>query len=470
MTQQWKAARAAPRDSKNVHLIFTLLLVPLLVSSAVLSYGADQPTRSEAENAMKRATRYFLTHVATHGGYLWTYSLDLSERAGEGKATATQIWVQPPGTPAVGLAYLEAYKATGDHLYLDAATSAARALVWGQLQCGGWDYLIDFSPAAERKWYYYHSVNKRGKKGKRNTGTFDDNDNQSALLCLMEVDKLTGDPEIHAAVERGIAFFLKAQFPNGAWPQRYPLASKGYSRYYTFNDGAINDCISVMWRAWEIYGRKDCRESALKGGHFIIASQLKPPQAGWAQQYDYDLRPAPARWFEPAACCSLVTVRNIQTLVDLYLATGDDDFLKPIPPAVAWLRRSQIKDNLWARFYELKTNRPIYVTKDGKVSYSIKNVRPGYSWQGSYGTRSAIARYRKVVEMGRDAYLKSQAKPLSPRQRRERARAMSGRVREIINSLDPQGRWVTDGMISCQTFISNIRTLSEYVRLLSDRH
>lgn len=443
----------------------------IAILGTAVCWAAESPTRAEAERALERAVRYFVSHVSTRGGYLWTYSPDLTERAGEGKATPTQIWVQPPGTPSVGLAYVAAYRATGNRLYLDAATNAARALVWGQLACGGWDYKIDFDPRAERRWRYYHNETGDKPKGRRNTATFDDNNSQAALRCLMAVDRATSDPEIHAAVERAIAFFLKAQFANGAWPQRYPLASKGYSRFYTFNDNAMNDCISTMWEAWETYGREACRESAVRGGRFIIQSQLKPPQAGWAQQYDHDLRPAPARWFEPSAVCSAVTVRNIGTLIDLHVGTGDSAFLEPIPAAVEWLRRSTLRPRVWARFYELETNRPIYANNDRKIVYEQVNLRPGYGWKGNYDPRAQIARYRKIVAVGRDAYLESLRKPMTEDERRRRLAGLRGRVRAIIASLDDKDRWITSRgqpRISCRTFVANVRTLSEFLELHAD--
>ncbi|GAG32050.1 unnamed protein product, partial [marine sediment metagenome] len=248
--------------------------------------------------------------VSTNGGYLWVYSEDLKERAGEGKATVTQIWVQPPGTPSVGFAYLRAYEATGDAFYLGAAKAVADALVWGQLESGGWDYKIDFDPKHSQRWYYRHDKGKVDPKGRRNTSTFDDNNSQSTLRFIMAVHKTTQEEKYLSAVEYGLAFMLRSQFENGAWPQRYPLASKGYSQWYTFNDNAINDCIAVMLDAYDIYGNEKYLDSAKRGGDFIIASQLPEPQAGWAQQYDHDMNPASARWFEPAAVNGAVTPRN----------------------------------------------------------------------------------------------------------------------------------------------------------------
>ena len=87
----------------------------VLASAADTARAAEPPTlRSRATEGLKRATNYFRKEVATHGGYLWRYSEDLSRREGERDATSTMVWVQPPGTPSVGLAYLGAFHATGD--------------------------------------------------------------------------------------------------------------------------------------------------------------------------------------------------------------------------------------------------------------------------------------------------------------------------------------------------------------------
>ena len=76
--------------------------------AAVVATGAVRaaaPLVTEARVTMEKATA-FMRSIATEGGYLWRYSPDLKERAGEEKATATQIWVQPPGTPSMGMPFL----------------------------------------------------------------------------------------------------------------------------------------------------------------------------------------------------------------------------------------------------------------------------------------------------------------------------------------------------------------------------
>lgn len=62
----------------------------------------------------------------------------------------TCVEVQRDSTPLVGMAYLEAFEATADSYYLEAAREVARALVKGQYCSGGWDYFIEFEPQSVR--------------------------------------------------------------------------------------------------------------------------------------------------------------------------------------------------------------------------------------------------------------------------------------------------------------------------------
>ena len=113
------------------------------------SQAAGQTAPPDAVESMSRAANFYSTQVAVSGSYLWTYSSDLQTRQGEGVATASQGWVQEPGTPAVGTAYLQAYDATGDAKFLTMATTAALALVRTQQGSGGWHSRLEFD--ADRK-------------------------------------------------------------------------------------------------------------------------------------------------------------------------------------------------------------------------------------------------------------------------------------------------------------------------------
>ena len=60
----------------------------------------------------------------------------------------------------------------------------------------------------------------------------------------------------------------------------------------------------------------------------------------------------------------------------------------PILSAVPGVERTVVKDPqappLWARFYEIGTNRPVFEGRDGVVRYSVLEIeaerRNGYGW------------------------------------------------------------------------------------------
>src|SRR5262245_7818462 len=288
--------------------LLALMLVPM-----------QAPAKDDALQAMKKAATFYRAKVARHGGYVYYTSVDLQERWGEGKATADQIWVQPPGTPTVGMAYLKAYAATKDPWYLEAARETAEALVHGQLESGGWTNLIDFNPNGKRVGKY-----RSGKGGNWNTSSLDDGQTQSALLMLIRADEAMEfkHAAIHEAARYGLDSLLKAQFPNGAFPQvwtrpverkavvkaRYPDYDwktegrvKDYWDYYTLNDnlaGTVSDTLILAHRAYE---DEKYRAALEKLGDFLILAQMPDPQPGWCQQYSYEMAPIWARKFEPPA-------------------------------------------------------------------------------------------------------------------------------------------------------------------------
>ena len=45
---------------------------------------------------------------------------------------------------------------------------------------------------------------------------------------------------------------------------------------------------------------------------------------------------------------------------DSTVIRGSGDIWKPVPRAIQYFRKSQLKDGRLARFYELQTNRPLY--------------------------------------------------------------------------------------------------------------
>jgi len=459
----------------------------------LLSLTDDVPgaevTDAAARKAMQQATNYFTSQVSTEGGYLWKYSQDLKDREGENRAPASRIWVQPPGTPSVGEAFLRAYQKTGEPYLLAAAKAASMALVNGQLKSGGWNYYIDF---ADRKAYQYR-VNGGGPKA-RNTTTLDDNTTQAALQFLILLDrelKFQNEP-IHEATMYGLNALLKAQYPNGGWPQRfdsapdpkdYPVIKANYPDswprefpkekyldYYTFNDNLIEDLVGVMFLAHHVYQDERYQRAALKAGDFIILAQMPEPQPAWAQQYNSQMQPAWARKFEPPAVTGGESQGIIKTLMQIYIYTGDKKYLKPIPPALAYLKKSELPGGKLARFYELKTNRPLYFTKKYELTYQDNDLPTHYGFIINSSVDSLESRYRKLLDDSPEKL----ASMRFPTRRVRLTPSLTAKAKSAIDSLNSEGAWLRQGdlkasgkenlrTIDTRVFIQNLDALSSFV-------
>jgi PelA/Pel-15E family pectate lyase len=386
------------------------------------------PSHEDVLAAMRKAAAFYTNQVATEGGYHYYYAEDLSYGRSESAEGPTQIEYQREATPTVTLAYLAAYDATGDTFFLDAARKAGHAYLRGQLCSGGWDYLAEFDTEG-RKQFQYRADNNCGD-GKRGVTNLDDNVTQSAVRVMMRLDRALKfqDRPIHEAVQFALNKLIEAQFPIGAWPQRfnkppnhagfpvkrasYPETwdrkwpGPNYQLHYTFNDNTISDAIDMMLEAARIYNEPRYMSSAEKGGQFILLAQMPEPQPAWAQQYDAEMRPAWARVFEPPAVTGGESQGVMRTLMTLYRETGDRKYLEPIPRALAYLKksilpdtdrpveaRSRIRGPVLARFYELRTNKPLYITKGSRLIAAGLGSRLVDGYELSYSDQSSITHY-----------------------------------------------------------------------------
>jgi hypothetical protein len=446
----------------------------LLTTLIALSASGQEDTGAlvrRAETGLDKAIRYLRTEVATEGGYLWKYSEDLDLREGERKATPTQAWVQPPGTPTVGLAFVEAYEATHTNEARTAMMEAAEALIRGQYRSGGWGPHIEFDPAL-RAGYDYR-VDRVRPNAPRAPGadvtTLDDNTTQSALLFLMRADKALGfkNERIHEAAAYALRKLIEAQYPNGAWPHKFGGGAsklKGLSRaaaaipqspmkpwdrhgggpgQFTFNDHGMDRMVELFLAAGEIYNSPEFTSIAKKTGDFILQAQFPEPQPGWAQQYDEDMQPAWARLFEPPSLATSETQGILYTLMLLYEKTGDEKYLRPVPKTLAWLRRSTLPNGRFPRFIEFKTNQPLYVDKDRKVSNSPIDSYPGYGWVVDNQTDAIQRRYDRLAKSGPPANV------VLPRGKGVPNGVLAA-AKTALDTMDEQGRWVETGAMRAQ--------------------
>ncbi len=467
-------------------IVVLILCMMSLVSFSVVAAPKKQqkpvaPTEAETMAAMLKAADFMMNTVSNHGGFLWKYSADLSEQWGEIPARKTQIMVQDPGTVAVGEMFLDAYKATGNQTFLSYAKRVADVLIYGQHPSGGWHYLIDFDMPGIRKFYdevaskcwgweeYYHYYGNC---------TFDDDVTSGATRFLLDYYMTTLDTAYRAPVIKAFSFILESQYPNGGWPQRYPLSNEyphdghaDYTPYYTFNDDVIQGNIHLLMEGFEKLGNEEYKKAALRGMDFIIISQLASPQAGWGQQYDMDMKSAAARSYEPASVMPGQTVTCIRDLETFYTMTGDRKYLRGIPDAIAWLEASVIntdksKGYTHCTFYELGTNKPLYAHRTGT---SIENGH--YYVDYTFGE---LKHYGSTLTVNTDEIKKEyeRVNALTPEQAMNEYAARKAAVphvpsvqpesvAKLISALDNRGAWVTDIRIPNyqDTINGQVRTL-----------
>jgi PelA/Pel-15E family pectate lyase len=461
-----------------MRLVAALLLLIGLVSPA------SAQNRAEIERTMKRATQFMVEQASTRGGYVWSYLPDMSRRWGEIEAKPSMVWVQPPGTATMGHLFLDAYHATGDDYYYQAAEKVAGALIWGQHRSGGWNYFIDFAgPSSTRHWY--ETIGKNAWRMEEfqhyaDNATFDDmgTSEASQFLLRLYLEKL--DSKYRPALERAVNFVLESQLPSGGWPQRWPYdpGYPGYQSYITFNDDVAAENVKFLTMVYQHLGDTRALDAIHRGMNIYVLTQQGAPQAGWALQYTPDLKPAAARTYEPNALHTGTTASNVEQLMDFYRMTGDRRFLARIPEALDWLESVRLPEPRQGRnfptFVELGTNRPIYVHRRGS------NVVNGeYYWdhdpEATLGHYSAfrnvdVAKLRREyealvktdpAELARKSPLLAPNPPPLPRYfvtggmtgSDLNAGSRDASIGDLIRSLNAQGWWPTPLVATSNPYI-----------------
>jgi len=302
----------------------------------------------------------------------------------------------------------------------DQAIRVADNLLLYQYDSGGWQKNIDMASVLSER-----DKAKLLKAKSRNDSTLDNGATRRQMRYLAMVYQATGIERFEDAFIKGLDYVLEAQYDNGGWPQRYPNPS-GYSRHITFNDGAM---IGVLNLLGDIAGKKPpyafvdeahrrrAEAAVPKGIECILKCQIvaNGKKTAWCAQHDEKtLVPRKARSYELASISGGESVGIVRFLMSIDRPAPE--IIEAVQAAVAWFDQAKlegirlirkqdqskpggwdkviIKDAsappIWARFYDIETNKPIFCSRDGIPKSTLAEIsherRTGYSWLGYYAT------------------------------------------------------------------------------------
>jgi PelA/Pel-15E family pectate lyase len=311
-------------------------------------------------------------------------------------------------------------------------SSEARRIADNVLLCqhedGGWPKNLDMAQvfSAEK------AAQIADERANVKDSTIDNNATYEQLRFLAQVETAADNRRYKAAFDRGLNFLLDAQYANGGWPQ-FPHRASGYWRHVTYNDDAM---IGVMELLRDVAAgqspfafvddprRVRASKAVARGTDCILRTQLRVGGrlTAWCAQYDETtLKPAKARSYEPACLVSKESVGIVRFLMEI--EPPSPQVIEAVQSAVAWLVAVKVVGQrlergpatsegargdvvlvtdpdatpLWARFYEIGTNRPIFSGRDGIVKYSLSEIererRNNYSWLGDYATSLLVEDY-----------------------------------------------------------------------------
>ena len=258
--------------------------------------------------------------------------------------------------------------------------------------------------------------------------SFDNRATYPQIEFLAHAFNTTGNPAYRDAALHGIDFVLEAQTQCGGWPHSYPRTDN-YRPLITFMDDVTAGVLTTLRDAAagnEPFAflndelRKRIAAAVEKGTDCLLRLQVivNGEPTVWAGQYDpATLAPAQARTFEQPSLVSAESVGVVRYLMGF--EKPSPEIVRAVESAVKWFERSKITGlrieqfeaepvqyefhtstfdrravqdpaapPIWARFYEIDTNRPFMSNRDGIKVYALAEVarerRTGYSWYGYY--------------------------------------------------------------------------------------
>lgn len=301
----------------------------------------------------------------------------------------------------------------GDAWFASAeAQSLAATVLSYQTPTGGWSKHTGYTKGPRQPGMQWTSQNEPGKSA-HYVATFDNGATTSEMRLLAGVWLATKRDDCRAGFIKGLNFIFAAQYPNGGWPQVYPLEGD-YHDDITFNDGAMTHVLELLYDIVSEqpgYGvltkpqREQAAQALAKGLNCVLQTQIvvAGQKTVWCAQHDaLTLQPTAARKMEPATLSGLESGGILKFLMTI--TNPSPALVTGIEAGLTWLDAARISGESktdaqgkkffepsdsgtefrWARFYDLKTGQPVFPGRDG-IQYATfaamaANNKLGYDY------------------------------------------------------------------------------------------
>lgn len=305
------------------------------------------------------------------------------------------------------------------------AKEIAENILMYQTKAGAWPKNSNLAVKPESK----KELNNLLTGNKSNT--IDNGATTTPMRFLTHMINATGEQKYIEAFKNGLNYLLEAQYENGGWPQFYPLRKKGYYSEITYNDNAMMNVMVLLNNIAlddQYYGfietelKEKSKQALEKGIECILKTQIKVngQLTAWCAQHDqHTFEPAWARNFEPPSLSGSESVNIVNFLMDI--ENPSPQIILAVQSAMNWFESSKIEgyryhrstaadgkfdcwiepddnaDPLWARFYDIETNTPIFVGRDKVIHYALSEIererRTGYAYYGQWPEKLIKEKY-----------------------------------------------------------------------------
>lgn len=381
-------------------------------------------------------------------------TVTIGENGGSAGALGLMVFVRRPGQkPVVAPSQPGAVAQTckwdaclgmrADWYGLPEAVRVADNLLLYQHNTGGWYKGIDMAAALDD----VAKAKLQAEKSNTTDSTIDNNATTSQIIYLGRVYNATKQDRFKDAFIKGLDYLFQAQYPNGGWPQYYPVDPSLYYARITYNDNAMVNVMTLLrdiskdpsYAFVDADRRAKADKAVQKGIEVTLQAQIviNGKKTAWCAQHDEKtLAPALARSYELPSISGQESVGIVRFLMTI--EKPSPQVVDAIQSAVKWMDDAkilgvQVMDKpdatlpggfdrvavanpnappIWGRFYDLETGKAFFVGRDGvkkntlaeieherRVGYSYYTNAPAFllandypSWQTKNGVPSVLSK------------------------------------------------------------------------------